>query len=142
MGLESARWHHLRGAYRIGENAGVATVCAWEGWVLMGGPAWTLEFYEEAGREPVLDFLRGLDEFKKQSLAAALANVLAYEGIGVCGSSWGKWVGGVRRASSSSGCAMTRRPYCASAACRSPSNCRRPIPTSCCACSAMPTARR
>jgi hypothetical protein len=60
----------------------------------MGGPAWTLEFYEEAGREPVLDFLRGLDEFKEQALAAALRNVLAYEGIGVCGSSWGKWVQG------------------------------------------------
>jgi hypothetical protein len=61
----------------------------------MSGPPWTLEFYEEGGREPVLDFLRGLDEFKEQSLAAALRNVLAYEGIGVCGSSWGKWVGGV-----------------------------------------------
>jgi hypothetical protein len=57
-----------------------------------GGPAWTLEFYEENGREPVLDFLRGLDEVKEQALAAALRNVLAYEGIGVCGSSWGKWV--------------------------------------------------
>ncbi|MHB8490792.1 MAG: hypothetical protein ACYDA6_01065 [Solirubrobacteraceae bacterium] len=60
----------------------------------MSGPVWTLEFYEEAGREPVLDFLRGLDELKEQSLAAALRNVLAHEGIGVCGSSWGKWVGG------------------------------------------------
>jgi len=60
----------------------------------MGGPGWTLEFYEEGGREPVLDFLRGLDEFKEQALAAALRNVLAYEGIGVCGSAWGKWVQG------------------------------------------------
>jgi hypothetical protein len=60
----------------------------------MSGPAWTLEFYEEGGREPVLDFLRGLDELKEQALAAALRNVLAYEGIGVCGSSWGKWVQG------------------------------------------------
>jgi hypothetical protein len=34
------------------------------------------------GREPVLDFLRGLDEVKEQALAAALRNVLAYEGIG------------------------------------------------------------
>ncbi len=59
------------------------------------GPAWTLKFYEEDGREPVLDFLRGLDEVKEQALAAALRNVLAYEGIGVCGSSWGKWVQGV-----------------------------------------------
>jgi hypothetical protein len=58
------------------------------------GPAWTLEFYEEDGREPVLDFLHGLDEAKEQALAAALRNVLAYEGIGVCGSSWGKWVQG------------------------------------------------
>lgn len=58
------------------------------------GPDWTLEFYEESGREPVLDFLRGLDEVKEQALTAALRNVLAYEGIGVCGSSWGKWVKG------------------------------------------------
>ncbi len=45
-------------------------------------------------RSVVLDFLRGLDELKEQALAAALRNVLAYEGIGVCGSSWGKWVQG------------------------------------------------
>ena len=57
-------------------------------------PAWTIEFYEERGREPVLEFLRGLDELKEQALAAALSNVLAYEGIGVCGSSWGKWIPG------------------------------------------------
>lgn len=60
----------------------------------MKAPAWTLEFYEEGGREPVLDFLRGLDDEKEQALAAALRNVLAYEGIAVCGSSWGKWVPG------------------------------------------------
>ena len=60
----------------------------------MSGPAWTLEFYEEHGREPVLDFLRGLDDFKEQTLAAALRNVLAYEGLAVCGSSWGRWVQG------------------------------------------------
>jgi hypothetical protein len=60
----------------------------------MSAPGWKLEFYEEDGREPVLEFLRGLDEVKEQALAAALNNVLAYEGIGVCGSSWGKWVQG------------------------------------------------
>ncbi len=60
----------------------------------MSAPGWKLEFYEEDGREPVLDFLRGLDELKEQALAAALRNVLAYEGIGVCRSSWGKWVQG------------------------------------------------
>ncbi len=60
----------------------------------MSSPGWTLEFYEEDRREPVLDFLRGLDEFKEQALAAALRNVLAYEGIGVCSSAWGKWVQG------------------------------------------------
>jgi hypothetical protein len=58
------------------------------------GPAWTLEFYEEDGREPVLDFLRGLDSVKERALIAALRNVLEYDGIGVCGSSWGKWVQG------------------------------------------------
>jgi len=60
----------------------------------MSTPGWKLEFYEEDGREPVLEFLRGLDQVKEQALAAALSNVLAYEGIGVCGSSWGKWVQG------------------------------------------------
>lgn len=41
------------------------------------GPPWTLQFYEEEGREPVLDFLRDLDEVREQALAAALRNVLA-----------------------------------------------------------------
>jgi hypothetical protein len=41
---------------------------------------------------PNIQDLRGLDEIKEQALAAALSNVLAYEGIGVCESSWGKWV--------------------------------------------------
>jgi hypothetical protein len=58
------------------------------------GPVWTLEFYEENSREPVLDFLRDLDSVKERALIAALRNVLAYDGIGVCGSSWGKWVQG------------------------------------------------
>jgi len=78
----------------IGNDAGAESGCVGERQVLMSGPAWTLEFYEEGGREPVLDFLRGLEELKEQALAAALRNVLAYEGIGVCGSSWGKWVQG------------------------------------------------
>jgi hypothetical protein len=43
----------------------------------MSAPGWKLEFYEEDGREPVLDFLRGLDQVKEQALAAALRNVLA-----------------------------------------------------------------
>jgi transcriptional regulator with XRE-family HTH domain len=37
----------------------------------MRTPEWKLEFYEEKGREPVLDFLRGLDQIKEQALAAA-----------------------------------------------------------------------
>ena len=60
----------------------------------MSTPEWELQFYEEDGHEPVLDFLRGLDEFKEQALAAALRNVLAYDGIDVCRSSWGRWVSG------------------------------------------------
>jgi len=78
----------------IGSDAEAESGCVGERQVLMSGPAWMLEFYEEGGREPVLDFLRGLDELKEQALAAALRNVLAYEGIGVCGSSWGRWVAG------------------------------------------------
>ena len=57
-----------------------------------GQPEWELSFYEEHGREPVLDFLRGLEEYKEQALAAALENILRYEGTAVCRSSWGKWV--------------------------------------------------
>jgi hypothetical protein len=33
----------------------------------MSTPEWELEFYEEDGREPVLEFLRGLDEVKEPS---------------------------------------------------------------------------
>jgi hypothetical protein len=58
----------------------------------MSSPGWELSFYEEDGREPVLDFLRGLEEYKEQALAAALENILRYEGTAVCRSSWGKWV--------------------------------------------------
>lgn len=106
----------------------------------MSSPEWKLEFYEEDGREPVLDFLRGLGEVKKQALAAALRNVLAYEGIGVCGSSWGKWVQGAPgifefRIRHDAGTILRQRGL--------------PVPKelegearSCCACSAMPMARR
>jgi hypothetical protein len=57
-----------------------------------GQPEWELSFYGEHGREPVLDFLRGLEEYKEQALAAALENILRYEGTAVCRSAWGKWV--------------------------------------------------
>ncbi len=33
----------------------------------MPAPEWEIEFYEENGRELVLDFLRGLDELKESS---------------------------------------------------------------------------
>jgi len=58
----------------------------------MVDPEWELSFYEEHGREPVREFLRDLDEYKEQALAAALANILRYEGPAVCRSSWGKWI--------------------------------------------------
>ena len=56
----------------------------------------TPEFYEDDdGREPVLDWLRGLAPHKRRAATAAIENILAEQGPGICGSSWGKWVQGV-----------------------------------------------
>jgi hypothetical protein len=57
---------------------------------------WEIEFYEdESGVEPVLRWLRKLPRHKRRAAAAALEQVLARQGIGICQSGWGKWVKGV-----------------------------------------------
>ena len=58
---------------------------------------YTPEFYEDDdGSEPVLDWLRGLPAYKRRAAVAAIEHILARHGAGVCGTSWGKWVQGVK----------------------------------------------
>jgi len=58
-------------------------------------PPYTLEFYEdEHGREPVLDWLRGLTPSKRRAIGVALFEILQYEGPHVVGTNFGKGLGG------------------------------------------------
>jgi len=55
----------------------------------------TLEFYEDKrGLEPAKRWMDDLDANAQRVLAAALEEVLAHQGIGVCGSEWGRQLGG------------------------------------------------
>ena len=61
----------------------------------MTTPPYTLEFYEdEHGREPVLDWLRGLTPSKRRAIGVALFEILQYEGPHVVGTNFGKGLGG------------------------------------------------
>ena len=53
-----------------------------------------VEFYEDGGHKPVETFLAGLDSTKRLAVIAAIEQVLAKQGIGVCRSSWGRMLGG------------------------------------------------
>ncbi|EQD53397.1 hypothetical protein B1B_10281 [mine drainage metagenome] len=55
-----------------------------------------LEFYEEeTGRKPVLDWItKELDRRKRRHLGTAMREVLEEQGIGVCGTSFGRHLGG------------------------------------------------
>ena len=57
---------------------------------------WALEFYEDGdGGEPVVDWMRDdLTSLQQRSLTAALEMVLMQQGLGVCGTEWGKQLGG------------------------------------------------
>jgi phage-related protein len=58
--------------------------------------AYRLEFYADPqGREPVVDWLDELTPHKRRAAVAALECILARDGVGICGTSWGKWVRGV-----------------------------------------------
>ena len=58
------------------------------------GGDFEVEFYEAGGRKPIETFLAGLDATKRLAMIAAIEQVLAKQGIGVCKSSWGKMLGG------------------------------------------------
>ena len=53
-------------------------------------------FVDDDGSEPVLEWLRGLPGYKRRAAVAAIEEVLAHHGPGVCATHWGKWVKGVR----------------------------------------------
>ena len=58
-------------------------------------PDYELEFFRSAdGSEPVRRFIDSLSNDKRDALLAALAHILARQGLGVCGSEWGKQLGG------------------------------------------------
>jgi len=58
-------------------------------------PGYTIEFFRGAdGSEPVRRFIDSLSNDKRDALLAALAHVLARQGLDVCRSEWGKQLGG------------------------------------------------
>jgi hypothetical protein len=58
-------------------------------------PGYTIEFFRGAdGSEPVRRFIDSLSNDKRDALLAALAKVLARQGLDVCRSEWGKQLGG------------------------------------------------
>lgn len=64
--------------------------------VSMSDAPWQLEFYEdENGRAPCREWMkRDLDELERAALAVAFTHVLQVRGLGVCGTEWGKQLGG------------------------------------------------
>jgi hypothetical protein len=58
-------------------------------------PQWELEFYEEAGRHPVIEWAKKLPKARTASLFVALERILAYDGPAVANnSSRGRRLGG------------------------------------------------
>lgn len=54
-----------------------------------------IQFYEENGRKPVLDWIReDLTSTKRRALGRAMQHVLQVHGASVCQGAWGKPVGG------------------------------------------------
>lgn len=52
-----------------------------------------IEFYEEGGRRPVLDWIKeDLTPIKRRAVGTAMRTVLQVNGVAVCRSSWGKKV--------------------------------------------------
>jgi hypothetical protein len=57
------------------------------------GKRYSLEFYEEDGRKPVLEWIKtGLDASTRQEIGAAMNEILQEHGAGVCDGEFGKWV--------------------------------------------------
>lgn len=58
-------------------------------------PGYTIEFFRGAdGSEPARRFIDSLSNDKRDALLAALAQILARQGLDVCRSEWGKQLGG------------------------------------------------
>ena len=54
-----------------------------------------IEFYEDgSGTKPCLEWIRGLEVRKRRVLGTGLREILQRQGIGVCGSPFGKQLGG------------------------------------------------
>ena len=55
---------------------------------------YTLVLYAEAsGKEPLADFLEGLEPHRRAALIAALSEILAHQGLEVCATEYGKHLG-------------------------------------------------
>ena len=56
------------------------------------GKPFSIEFYEEDGRKPVLDWIKNdLDVDQRRVLGTAMSEILQEQGSGVCESEFGKW---------------------------------------------------
>ena len=61
----------------------------------MARGAYTIEFYEEDSRSPVEQWMESdLTDVELAALLSALEHVLSHRGVGVCGTEWGKQLGG------------------------------------------------
>ena len=59
-----------------------------------GRRGYRLEFFEDAkGRKPALDWIYGLERRKRRALGTAMREVLEEQGIGVCGTPYGRQLG-------------------------------------------------
>jgi len=56
---------------------------------------YSLEFYDDphTGRQPVLEWMRGLDPYLRRAIGIALREVLQRRGVEVCQGEWGKALG-------------------------------------------------
>jgi hypothetical protein len=55
---------------------------------------YTIEFYEEAGRKPVLEWIRNdLTPYKRRPLGIAMREILQRQGVQVCGTAFGSQLG-------------------------------------------------
>jgi hypothetical protein len=68
-------------------NAAVSGYQALFNGIRRAGPQWELEFYEEAGRHPVIEWAKKLPKSRRASLFVALERILAYDGPEVANNS-------------------------------------------------------
>lgn len=82
--------HAIIGSASAGGLAHPASLCA------VASSQFELEFYQEqSGRQPVLEWLRHeLAPDDRRTLGAAMWAILQQQGVGVCGTSFGRQLGG------------------------------------------------